>query len=161
LKKYEKKIKAARENLQRQEQAALPFLKLPEEREKWLAVIQDVNSRLKGDLVWVVSFKSLESLESADAKARMAAAKRAESVDKGKSKNVSQAVVRSGVLLNGLYLNNPDGAKVVDDFVKNLGESELYEVSKEELKRSVPNEKEWAYEFSVPLVFKSTGASEK
>ena len=161
LKEYEKKIKTAREDLRKAEEAAAPFLKLAEDREHWPKILQDINSRLKSDLVWVVSFKSLEALESAEAKSKGLKAKLTESTEKGKTKAPSQPAVRSGIMIQGLYLNNPDGAKVVDDFVRNLGESELYDVAKDELKRSVPNEKEWAYEFSVPLVFKTAGISEK
>ena len=161
LKEYEKKIKTAREDLRKAEEAAAPFLKLAEDREHWPKLLQDINSRLKSDLVWVVSFKSLEALESAEAKSKGLKAKLTESTEKGKAKAPGQLAVRSGIMIQGLYLNNPDGAKVVDDFVRNLGESELYDVAKDELKRSVPNEKEWAYEFSVPLVFKTAGVSEK
>jgi type IV pilus assembly protein PilM len=161
LKDYERKIKTAREDLRRAEESATPFLKLAEEREHWPKLLQDINTRLKGDLVWVVSFKSLESVESAESKSKGLKSKLVESADKGKGKVQGQPAARSGIMIHGLYLNNPDGAKVVDDFVRNLGESELYEVAKDELKRSVPNEKEWAYEFSVPLVFKTAGISEK
>lgn len=153
LKEYERKIKVAREDLQKNQEAAAPFLKLPEEREFWPRLVQDINSRLKGDLVWVVSLKPLEAPEESKSKAK---ARLADAAEKAKAKPS-----RNGIMLNGLYLNNPESAKVVDDFVKNLCESELYDAEKEELKRSVPNEREWAYEFSIPLVFKSAGGSEK
>ena len=153
LKDYERKIKLARDDLQKNQEAAAPFLKLPEEREFWPRLVQDINSRLKGDLVWVVSLRPLEAPEDSKAKSK---ARLADAAEKAKAKPA-----RSGVMLSGLYLNNPESAKVVDDFVKNLSESELYDAEKEELKRSVPNEKEWAYEFSIPLVFKNAGGSEK
>ncbi len=57
--------------------------------------------------------------------------------------------------MKGLYLSNPRQALVVDDFVTKLKGSELYEVDEKNLKRSVPNESEWAYEFQIPLILKN------
>jgi hypothetical protein len=59
------------------------------------------------------------------------------------------------LLLKGLYLENPRKAAVVDDFVSKLSESPLYEVKKDELKRSIGNESEWASEYSVALLLKN------
>ena len=42
--------------------------------------------------------------------------------------------------------------KVVDDFVNELSKSTLYTVEKTGLKRTVPNDQTWAFEFAVPLV---------
>jgi type IV pilus assembly protein PilM len=161
LKEFEKKIKAAREELKNQQEAALPFIKLSEEREFWPNLIQDVNSRLKGDLVWVVSIKPLDGAESPEAKAGKLAKGKVDGAEKtrGKGSGPNASASRPGVMLRGLYLSNSDNAKVVDDFVRNLGESDLYEVSRDELTRSVPNDNEWAYEFSVPLLFKTAAAT--
>jgi hypothetical protein len=58
------------------------------------------------------------------------------------------------LLVKGLYLWNPRQAAVVDDFLAKLKGSDLYEVDEKDMKRSVPNEAEWAYEFEIPLVLK-------
>jgi hypothetical protein len=63
--------------------------------------------------------------------------------------------------LKGLYLVNPRGAAVVDDFVAKLGESKLYRVTKEDLKRQVPNDVDWAFDYSVPLVLKDPIINQK
>jgi hypothetical protein len=45
---------------------------------------------------------------------------------------------------------------VVDEFMENLKKSELYTIGdKPEKVINVPNEAEWAYEFSFPLVLKN------
>jgi len=44
---------------------------------------------------------------------------------------------------------------VVDDFLAKLKASDLYDVDEKDMKRSVPNESEWAYEFEIPLVLKN------
>jgi hypothetical protein len=54
--------------------------------------------------------------------------------------------------LKGLYLSNPRQAQVVDDFVAKLKESTLYSVDTAGIKRSVPNDQDWAFDFTIPLV---------
>jgi hypothetical protein len=60
-------------------------------------------------------------------------------------------------LLKGLYLWNDRQTAVVDDFVAKLSESPLYTVDKDNLKRSVPNDADWAFDFEIPLVLKPSG----
>jgi len=57
--------------------------------------------------------------------------------------------------LTGLYLWNSRQASVVDDFVSKLSESPYFTVDKNALKRSVPNDTEWAYDFEIPLTLKT------
>jgi hypothetical protein len=59
------------------------------------------------------------------------------------------------LVLTGLYLWNSRQTSVVDDFVNKLSESSLYTVDKNDLKRSVPNDTEWAYDFEIPLILKN------
>jgi hypothetical protein len=55
------------------------------------------------------------------------------------------------VILKGLYLANDRNAQVVDDFVAKLKESTLFAVDTAHIERSVPNDKDWAYDFKIPL----------
>ena len=46
---------------------------------------------------------------------------------------------------------------MVDDFINKLKESPLYAVDTDNLKRTVPNDQFWAFEFEVPLILKPPG----
>ena len=79
-------------------------------------------------------------------------AKPAEKTAPGKPVNNNPPV---RLTLRGLYLSNPAQTGVVDDFKEKLKESELYTVDEENVKRSVPNETEWAFDFEIPLQLKN------
>jgi hypothetical protein len=57
-------------------------------------------------------------------------------------------------MIRGLYAENPRGTAVVDEFLKNLAESPLYEVKADELQRTVPDTATWGWPFQVPIVLK-------
>ncbi len=149
LKDVETRMNSVRADRKRQEAAATPLLKVVSGRAYWVNLINDINSRISGDALWVVSLGIEEASQAAVPVVPV-------TVQNGVGKPNKPAGVPAKVLmLRGLYLENPRGATVVDDFLAKLGESPLYEVNKEELGRSVPNETEWAYEYSVPLILKN------
>jgi Tfp pilus assembly protein PilN len=145
LQKYDKLINEARKEIQAQQDTAAPLLTAVDERNYWVRIIDDIGSRLPKDYVWVTSF---------DVKAPAKAGP-------GESKTPAQATAKKSAAggtvlsLKGLYLWNDRQTAVVDDFVTKLGESTLYTVDKDNLKRSVPNDQEWAYEFEIPLVLQN------
>ncbi len=144
LQEVDNKMKAVDSERKRQEETAAPLLAAVSDRSYWAEVINDINARLPKEYIWVASFTPQEP------KAAVASSK---------SKNVvpdKAAAAQPTVLLQGLYLENPRNASVVDDFIAKLSESPLYDVKKDELKRAVPNDTEWAYEYSVPLVLKTS-----
>ena len=46
---------------------------------------------------------------------------------------------------------------MVENFVNKLKESPLYSVDTDNLKRTVPNDLEWAFEFEIPIIVKVPG----
>jgi type IV pilus assembly protein PilM len=150
LKGFEGRINAVKADIKKQEDLAAPFLTAVHDREYWVKVLDDINGRLPPDFVWVTSFKLQEKSDG-----RRTSTPSKPPAGGGKSSAQAPKEGAVAVLLEGLYLDNPRGPVVVDDFVANLGESPFYEVSKADLKRSVPNETAWAYEYSVPLILKN------
>ena len=145
LKGFEGKINAVRSDMKRQEEVAEPFLKAVRDREAWTKTVDDMHSRLPKDFVWITSF-ALEEKKKEDAPVP--------------GKPVAPKAEKTTFIVKGLYLENPQGPSVVDAFVEQLAASPLYEVDKDEsvFKRSVPNDNEWAYEFSFPLILKPARA---
>jgi type IV pilus assembly protein PilM len=138
LKNIEGKMKDARNAISRQEEQVAPFVEAVRERNYWTNVIADLNSRLPAEFVWITNFGPEE--ESADAPPPEKGAK-------GKPVPVR-------IMIRGLYAENPRGTAVVDEFLKNLAESPLYEVKADELQRTVPDTATWGWPFQVPIVLK-------
>lgn len=142
LRAVEAKFNSARNEIKKQEEAAAPLLQAVHERQYWPTLIGDINSRLPKSFIWITNM-SLEE-PKADGSTAPAPAPGA------------KAAPHSGtrLLIQGLYSDNPRGIAVVDEFLANLAESKLYEVKKDELKRTVPDELAWGWEFQFPLVLK-------
>ncbi len=153
LENFERKINSARSEIKAQQDGAAPLLRAVDERNFWVKVIEDINSRLPKDYVWITSL----DLKSATAKA----GGNAPASGGGGAQRRGAAPTGEPVLaLKGLYLFNDRQTAVVDDFVNKLGESPLYTVIKDEkqgFRRSVPNDLTWAYDFEIPLLLKTPG----
>ncbi len=147
LKDMENRMGSVRSEMKRQEEMVSPLLKAVNDREYWTKIIDDINSRLPAEFIWVVNFRTKEAKPGS---APPPPPGPGAGLKGGPPKAPAQVLQ-----LEGLYLSNPRGAAVVDDFITKLEESPLYEVSKNELTRSVPNEAEWAFEYSVPLILKN------
>jgi type IV pilus assembly protein PilM len=150
LREMQDRINALREEIKSQEEVVAPLTRAVSERSYWVTLIDDINRRLPGELIWVVS------LALQDAKAPKTSAPVAPSAAPGVAVRSGEGTAGEKVLLlKGLYLENPRKAAVVDDFVAKLNESPFYEVKKDGLKRSIGNENEWASEYSVALILKN------
>ncbi len=150
LREMQDRINAVRAEIKSQEEVALPLTRSVSDRSYWVKLIDDINSRLPRELIWVVSF-GMQEVKGAE-RVSVGGAPSLPGVAAASSEDKPGANV---LLLKGLYLENPRKAAVVDDFVANLSESPLYEVKKDELKRSIGNENEWASEYSVALLLKN------
>jgi len=146
LKASETRINAIKADIKRQDDLAAPFVAAVRDREYWVKLIDDINSRLPPDYIWVTQLKIQDKSRTAP------------TPPPGGKGGAPAAKAPSVVLmLEGMYLDNPRQATVVDDFVANLAESQMYQPSKETrdgFTRSTPNESEWAYPYSIPLVLK-------
>ena len=163
LQSVQKKIEAAKEAIREQQTNAMPLLTAVDERGHWVRVIDDINARLPLQYVWLTSFEvstKAAGREGAGAPAATpapAGARGGGRDARGAGPGATRQRTGETLLLKGLYLWNDRQTAVVDDFVAKLGESPLYTVDKDNLKRSVPNDTEWAYEFEIPLLLKPPG----
>ena len=150
LKSFEKRMNDARADIKAQQDTAAPLLTAVDERSYWVKIIEDINTRLPKDFVWITSFDAKNPVAKAEAGDANAPAG-----GKGKNSAPSGPVL----MLKGLWLFNERGPAVVDDFSNKLKESPLYDVVMDKDRgyvRSSENESEWAYEFAIPLVLKNS-----
>jgi type IV pilus assembly protein PilM len=154
LQRFEKQINAARADIKAQQELANPLLLAVEERNFWVRVIDDINTRLPLAYVWVTSF-DIQAPRAGDQDARATAAPKGGPAKQ--SGNQPRRAEGINVSLKGLYLWNDRQQSVVDDFVNKLKESPLYTVDTDNLKRTVPNDQAWAFEFEIPIIVKAPG----
>ncbi len=145
LKGMDDRMNRVRADIKSQDETAVATLQALKERDYWVRVINDVNSRLPKDYVWITSFTPTILKETPSAQSGRGA----------KTAPRGAAPENTVVQVAGLYLDNPAGPSVVDEFIAKLEESELYTVDKDKRTRAVPNESEWAYEFAVHLILKT------
>jgi type IV pilus assembly protein PilM len=160
LKSFETRMQAVRSDIKKQEETAAPLLKALNDRQYWANVMADLNSRLPLEFIWITSFTPEEAKPEAVAKRPAGPAGKPGAGGAGPGAQAGRGAAASDVppvvlQVRGLYLANEQGASVVDAYIQKLKESPLYEVREEDQVRSVPNEAEWAYEWSVPLVLKN------
>lgn len=145
LQNYEKKINQAKQDIKAQQDTARPYLAAVEDKAYWIELIEDINSRIPRDYVWVTNFDIAKTKELVSAGGPGA-----------KKPGGGGGGNEPTLLLKGLYLFNSRQQLVVDDFINKLKESSLYAVDKDHIVRTLPNEQEWAYEFQIPLVLKTS-----
>jgi Tfp pilus assembly protein PilN len=146
LKTIEGRMNAVASETKQQQEAAGPLLQAIKERAYWTTVLNDINSRLPKDNVWITSFEP--EIPGGDNPPTPAPG--------GRGAPAAQKKAAPIVLIRGLYMYNDRQTAVVDEFMENLKKSELYTIGdKPEKIINVPNEAEWAYEFSFPLVLKN------
>ena len=149
LKGFESRMNAARNEIKAQQDTAAPLLTAVDDHGYWVKVIEDINTRLPKDLVWITSFEAKSPIVKPDA------------ADAGQPGGKEKKNTATGpvLMLKGLWLYNTDRqAQIVDDFVKKLKESPLYEavdLPAQGYLRVSENDNEWAYEFAIPLILKN------
>ncbi len=149
LQGIETKMKAIVKQTQEQQDFAQPLLHAVNDRDYWVKVINDINTRLPENSIWITGFEPVVVAESAAAPAtpgrRPPGAKPAPPAPK--------VVVK----ITGLYAFNPEGGQVVDNFVQELNKSEFYAVdpAPETNKRTPQDETStWAFEYGFQLNLK-------
>jgi len=138
------KIKGVEAAIKKQEEVAQPLLQAVKDREMWTKLVDDIHSRLPNEFVWVTTYE----------RQKETAAPKSAPPAKGAKPGEVPPAPQPTFLVKGLYLENPSGPGVVDQFVDKLNESPLYSVDKAKMTRVTPTDTEWAYEFSFPLVLK-------
>jgi Tfp pilus assembly protein PilN len=155
LKSYENKFIAVRKEIKELQDTSAPLIEASDDRQYWLKIIDDLNARLPKEYVWITlfdpgfnnpdgSFNSLMGEGTASSTASTAT----DAAPAPGLPPVAPGKRALGVRLHGLYLLNPQGPNVVDDFFKNLSESPYLENVKLAL-RSQPTDADWAFDYEI------------
>jgi len=126
-------------------------------RVAWVELLKDLNSRLPAKFIWVTKLSPSPEVPGFSA-ASAAKPTAAPATDKpGEGANQANAV--SGILIEGLYLENPGGPAVVSEFVDALAKSELFDINDGNKDaviqlRTAQSGEAWAYKYKLLLPLK-------
>lgn len=163
-----KKFEAASRQQQEREATAAPLLLAITEREAWIRVLNELAAKLPPDFIWVTQLTPLSDGAPVGADGRIVAGSAAAARSTQNSRetpapprpDAKQAQAPTGgptinaLEIQGLYLENPKAAIVIDDFVNNLQTSSVFKIEETEkakvvTKRSTPDDVTWAYGFTI------------
>lgn len=160
LKRVEGQQQTVRREIEAEQATAVPLVKAVEDRDFWVRVIDDFNARLPQQYVWVTLFQQA-TFSGGKVIARApgaAAAPRAEEKPRPGApaagrREAAAPKASEGVLLKGLYLDNPQGPAVVDQFAESLKQSPFV-ANVTVAERKTPDQTTWAYEYELDVEFK-------
>lgn len=136
-----------------------PLVKALEEREYWVKLIEDLNTRLPDRNIWITNLSIGSPAAARTAGGRPAA---------GRAPAARPAAPATGappagpvLIVKGLYLSNPAKAGVIDGYLKNLSESPYLDIDLSKINEIAPvrttqNDHEWTFEYVLNLPLKST-----
>jgi type IV pilus assembly protein PilM len=156
LKNYENKFAAVRKDMKALQDTGAPLLQAASDRDYWAKIIDDLNARLPQRYIWVTVFDpgfvtadgAFNSVLSSEGAVSAAAAAPA---PVGPGPAVKNAL---SLRIRGLYVPNPQGPDIVDEFAKKLGESPYLSAVKIAV-RAQPTNDTWAYDYELQATLKS------
>ena len=152
---FEEGFNKTQAELARVNATAAPLAQIVEDRQFWVRVINELNSRLPEKYVWITLLEPTvggSPVIFGDPNKPLAA---------GSSTHAASAKTPAidGLHIKGLYLTNPDQERIVNQFIENLSKSQLFKVNPKDpnsirYSRTQQNDKEWAFEYEMylPLV---------
>ncbi len=149
------------------EAIAAPLLTATAEREVWVRIVDELSAKLPPRFIWITQLTPLSNgkpismlgTTPGQRTAPAAPVKPPSATRPGIGGNQSQPAQPAidTLEIRGLYFfNEPNQAKVVDDFVTNLESSDLFAIdhaNKAKLitVRATPDEESWAYHYTIIL----------
>lgn len=165
---------------ERLEAVAEPLVTASVEREIWVQIIDELAAKLPPDFIWVTQLTPLRNgqpvtVSPAAGSGRNTAAAAPAATPRprpgsqgsggrpapgGGGRDEGGANGITALQIDGLYFDNPNQAKVIDDFVNNLEKSDLFAVEANNKAEMVPIRKQpddatWAYAYRIILPLKN------
>ncbi|MEK0445094.1 MAG: type pilus assembly protein PilM [Verrucomicrobiota bacterium] len=165
LSRIQKELASTRREIDSLIERAAPLQGAVRDRQYWTMLIDHLHSKLPEEKVWITSFE-ISSAETAAkpglaVKPRESKAAATSPASKVKAEPTTKPDPRQRLLLKGLYLENPRGIALVEQFGKALQNSDYFDVAPEQewVRTNVLNPTEWAQEFAIPLYLKNPPAA--
>jgi type IV pilus assembly protein PilM len=138
LQAVEKQFNAVKAVIKAKQEVVVPLIEAVQDREYWVQLIEELNSRLPERSIWVTS------MELEPAKPDAAAG----TPGKGKASKLPV------LILKGFYVDNPKGVGIVDDFANALAKSPLFNVHPDKDRSPTVPPDDWAASYTIRLDLK-------
>ncbi|HEY6071594.1 MAG TPA: type IV pilus assembly protein PilM [Chthoniobacterales bacterium] len=158
----EAKIESLRKQATSLDAVAGPLASTINDRFFWIELVEDLNSRLPKEDVWVTELMLLSGGQPIGVEEKRAGevgqttAPAAPAAARPPAKGQTAAI--DGILLRGLYLFNPKQQEVVVDYFKSLVGSPFFNVDPNNqarvIKSTIPNNTDWAFPYELCLDLK-------
>jgi type IV pilus assembly protein PilM len=153
-------IEAEVEKTQREvaafENEAMPFITAIRARDFWSRLLEDLNTRLPAQDIWITELVATSDGNQIDARDSDHGRKRwDQSTSSWDRRRGSGEALLDGIYIRGLYLFNPRQQEVVIDYFRNLLSSPYFKIDGNDQSRVIrpttPNDLEWAFPYELRL----------
>jgi len=147
------------------EATAAPLLLAIAEREAWIRILNELAVKLPADFIWITQLTPLSNGAPVTASGAIGTPAQAARPPRNPRDNAPQrpnsenpaAAAKPAITaleIQGLYLENPKAATVIDDFVNSLQTSSIFKIDETDkakivTKRSTPDDLTWAYSYTI------------
>ena len=148
LQNFSTQFDTVKKDMEKKKADIAPFLQVVNDREYWIKIIDDLNTRLPDRLIWITSFQpGYYTMDGAG----FTPVSMGPSAEPPKDR-------KFGVLIKGLYLDlgpaiTPNAVGVVDAFSTNLDKSSYFDLDPKK-RRTTPTGADWAYDYEFHLFLK-------
>ena len=149
---FETRLNPVRKETSALDAVATPLLTAIDERNFWLKILEDLNSRLPKQDIWITEL--LPTSGGTPLSGPGSGPTAATPIAPSPASSSSPGAI-DGVLLRGLYLFNPRQQEVVVDYFRNLLDSPFFVIDPKKqsdvIKPTIPTNTEWAYPYELRL----------
>jgi type IV pilus assembly protein PilM len=161
MRQIETQMTQVRKEIAALDTQSMPLVGAINERSFWPQVLEDLNSRLPKENIWITELiptSGGKPLGAPDARTAAVVATPAPSTPPPRPGATPAVPAIDGVLVRGLYLFNPKQQEVVVDFFRNLVSSPWFAIDPNNqakvIKPTTPNNTEWAFPYELRLDLK-------
>ncbi len=157
MNQVDRQMAQVRKTITALDKVSTPLLAAIGDRDFWPQILEDLNARLPKQDIWITELVGTSAGKplSMDV-ARVENAPSAPPASRDVSAAAESAI--DGLLVRGLYLDNPRQQEVVVDYFRNLIGSPFFAIDPNNqakvLKPTTPNNTEWAYPYELRLDLK-------
>ncbi|MEY2498438.1 MAG: type pilus assembly protein PilM, partial [Verrucomicrobiota bacterium] len=158
LRRLEAQLNEVRKQAATLDASSAPLVAALADRGFWLQIIEDLNTRLPKEDIWItelVATSGGKPLAAPDARTARTEATSVAAPTPARPGATPAEPAIDGILVRGLYLFNPKQQEVVVDYFRNLTSSPWFAIDPNNqakvIKPTTPNNTEWAFPYELRL----------
>ena len=158
LRRVQTQLDAIRKDAGALDQVAMPLVDAVSARSFWPQLLEDLNSRLPRENIWITELFPLSAGRPVAPDAAQITSEGEQTAQAPGRPRSSSGGAINGLFVRGLYLSNPRQQEVVVDYFHNLVRSGFFKLDPHHqarvIKPTMPNNAEWAFPYELRLDLK-------